>query len=293
MKTKLKIPEALVKTAEPAVELEPISTELEQASDMLLDSVLQTKDHMQTYYDTLLNAENPEITDIEVRQKLDSYKRAAGNIKKAHLVTSDITDELSARWSDLRNSQKRKLIPSAPANAVIDAQESRSNHFARGLNAYKLLLLCFIGSFLGVVVELGWCLLTRGYLESRSGLVYGPFNLLYGVGAVVLTVTLYNFRNRGKWLSFAGGTIVGSIVEYICSWAQEMAFGSRSWITAQSRLISTAVSALCTPFFGACSAYSGSRAFIRAWRNGSSKFRTAPEKSSHGYLPLSSFSTPS
>ena len=96
MKTKLKIPEALVKTAEPAVELEPISTELEQASDMLLDSVLQTKDHMQTYYDTLLNAENPEITDIEVRQKLDSYKRAAGNIKKAHLVTSDITDELSA-----------------------------------------------------------------------------------------------------------------------------------------------------------------------------------------------------
>ena len=64
MKTKLKIPEALVKTAEPAVELEPISTELEQASDMLLDSVLQTKDHMQTYYDTLLNAENPEITDI-------------------------------------------------------------------------------------------------------------------------------------------------------------------------------------------------------------------------------------
>lgn len=157
MKTKFKIPEALVKTTEPAVELEPISTELEQASDMLLDSVLQTKEHMQTYYDTLLNAENPEITDIEVRQKLDSYKRAAGNIKKAHLVTSDITDELSARWSDLRNSQKRKLIPSAPANAVIDAQESRSNHFARGLNAYKLLLLCFIGSFLGVVVELGWC----------------------------------------------------------------------------------------------------------------------------------------
>ena len=229
MKTKFKIPEALVKTTEPAVELEPISTELEQASDMLLDSVLQTKEHMQTYYDTLLNAENPEITDIEVRQRLDSYKRAAGNIKKAHLITSDITDELSARWSDLRNSQKRKLIPSAPANAVIDAQESRSNHFARGLNAYKLLLLCFIGSFLGVVVELGWCRLTRGYLESRSGLVYGPFNLLYGVGAVVLTVTLYNFRNRGKWLSFAGGTIVGSIVEYVCSWAQEMAFGSRSW----------------------------------------------------------------
>lgn len=229
MKTKLKLPEALAKNTEPIDQIEPISTELEQASNVLLDSVLQTQDHMPQYYESLLHAENPEITDVEVRQKLDSYKRAATNMKKAHLVTTDIVDELSARWSDLRNSQKRKLIPSAPANAVIDDAESRSNHFARGLNAYKLLLLCFIGSFLGVVVELGWCLLTRGHLESRSGLVYGPFNLLYGVGAVVLTVSLYRFRNRGKWLSFIGGTLVGSIVEYVCSWAQEMAFGSRSW----------------------------------------------------------------
>lgn len=229
MKTKLKIPEVLTGNTEFSEEIEPISTELEQASGVLLDSVLQTNDCMQTYYESLIGAENPEITDIEVRQKLDSYKRAAGNMKKAHLITNDMVDELSARWNDLRNSQKKKLIPSAPANAVIDVEESRSNHFARGLNIYKLLLLCFIGSFLGVVVELGWCLLTRGYLESRSGLVYGPFNLLYGVGAVVLTVSLYRFRNRGKWLSFAGGTLVGSIVEYVCSWAQEMAFGSRSW----------------------------------------------------------------
>lgn len=173
MKTKLKLPEALAKNTEPIDQIEPISTELEQASNVLLDSVLQTQDHMPQYYESLLHAENPEITDVEVRQKLDSYKRAATNMKKAHLVTTDIVDELSARWSDLRNSQKRKLIPSAPANAVIDDAESRSNHFARGLNAYKLLLLCFIGSFLGVVVELGWCLLTRGHLESRSGLVYG------------------------------------------------------------------------------------------------------------------------
>ena len=42
-------------------------------------------------------------------------------------------------------------------------------------------------------------------------------------------MSLYRFRNRGKWLSFIGGTLVGSIVEYVCSWAQEMAFGSRSW----------------------------------------------------------------
>ena len=73
MKTKLKLPEALAKNTEPIDQIEPISTELEQASNVLLDSVLQTQDHMPQYYESLLHAENPEITDVEVRQKLDSY----------------------------------------------------------------------------------------------------------------------------------------------------------------------------------------------------------------------------
>ena len=74
-----------------------------------------------------------------------------------------------------------------------------------------------------------WCLIRNGYLESRSGLVYGPFNLLYGAGAVALTVCLYRFRNRSGWISFLGGMLVGTVVEYLCSWGQEALFGSRSW----------------------------------------------------------------
>lgn len=38
--------------------------------------------------------------------------------------------------------------------------------------------------------------------------MYGPFNLLYGVGALTLTLALYRFRNRGRWLSFLGGMLV-------------------------------------------------------------------------------------
>ena len=97
------------------------------------------------------------------------------------------------------------------------------------MNLYKLLLIAYIGSFAGVVVEMLWCLLTRGYIESRAGLVYGPFNPLYGAGAVLLTVCLYKYRNRGSWLSFIGGMLVGSILEYVCSWGEELVLGSRSW----------------------------------------------------------------
>ena len=60
-------------------------------------------------------------------------------------------------------------------------------------------------------------------------MVYGPFNLLYGVGAVCLTLALYRYRNRSWLISFFGGMIVGSVVEYLCSWGQEMLIGSRSW----------------------------------------------------------------
>ena len=78
-------------------------------------------------------------------------------------------------------------------------------------------------------MEMLWCLISNGYIESRAGLVYGPFNLLYGVGAVCLTLALYKYRNRSSSISFLGGMIVGSAVEYVWSWGQELILGSRSW----------------------------------------------------------------
>ena len=85
------------------------------------------------------------------------------------------------------------------------------------------------GSFAGVVVEILWCLFRNGYIESRSGLVYGPFNPVYGIGAVVMTLALYRYRNRSSSISFFGGAVVGSVIEYLLSWGQETLFGSTSW----------------------------------------------------------------
>ena len=176
-------------------------------------------------------AQLPQTEDLESWEKTAAeLKGVAGEITKASAQIYGVSDELSARCRDIQQQRKkRKFIATAPANSTIDLQETQTNHFAKGMGIYKLLLVCFIGSFAGVVVELLWCLIINGYLESRSGLVYGPFNLLYGAGAVVLTVCLYRFRNRSGWISFLGGMIVGTVVEYVCSWGQEMIFGSRSW----------------------------------------------------------------
>ncbi|MCI8440254.1 MAG: putative ABC transporter permease [Oscillospiraceae bacterium] len=168
--------------------------------------------------------------EAEVGRELETLRRAARYLSAAHQRAVVLEDELGARLKDMRTSRDRKWYAlNPPANAAIDLAESRQKHFAQGIGLYKVLLLFAAGCVGGVVVEMFWSLATRGHVEIRSGMVYGPFNAVYGIGAVVLTVCLYQFRNRGAIWSFLGGFLVGSVVEYGCSWIQEALFGSRSW----------------------------------------------------------------
>ena len=198
---------------------------IEQDSVHILTAAEDVRKQMQEYFPRMLQ----EDLESDAALRAESLKRASNNLSKASKTIYAVKDELTGRMKDIRQQRKKNMLLSAPANATIDQQEQECDHFAKGLNGYKLLLVCFIGSFFGVIIEMLWCLVSRGYIESRAGLVYGPFNLLYGFGAVVLTVTLYKFRNRGAWISFLGGIIVGSVVEYVCSWGQELVFGTRSW----------------------------------------------------------------
>ena len=208
---------------------------LEAVSEDVLAAVGQVEPELQRSYVQLARAaersgQPSPALDEAVQKEIDALKRTSGNLSQALQAAGRLEDELSARFFDMRTSRDRKwYLPNPPANGSIDLAEQRRHHFARGVNLYKLLLVCFVGSFAGVVVEMLWCLVRHGYIESRAGLVYGPFNLLYGAGAVVLTLALYRYRNRGYLLSFLGGMIVGSVVEYVCSWGQEALFGSRSW----------------------------------------------------------------
>ena len=194
----------------------------------------------ETYYVRLAEEAKPnftkephpaaELLESEVREELETLRRVSKQLSAAYQRTAVVEDELSARLRDMHTSRDRKWYAlNPPANAAIDLEETRQKHFAQGLGIYKILLIFAVGSFAGVIVEMLWCLATRGYIESRAGLVYGPFNPVYGAGAVLLTVFLYKYRNRGAVWSFLGGFVVGSALEYFCSWAQETVFGSVSW----------------------------------------------------------------
>lgn len=146
---------------------------------------------------------------------------------------SVFVDEAATRLKEIERvyekKSRRRIISPAPTNAQIDSAERKLRHFAQGRSSYKLFWVFFIGCFAGVIVERLWALLRYGVLEPRVGLIYGPFNLVYGIGAWALTAELYPLRNRSRVFSFLGGMIIGSAVEYGCSWFQEMVFGSVSW----------------------------------------------------------------
>lgn len=200
--------------------------ELELECARLADAVESERRRVDTLCESI--AEGEPCRDAEVL--LEATKRAEVSLRRSYFSLISVNDSFTARLYDISKSRRpRRIIPRAPANYAVDLSERDGASFAKGINIYKLLLLCFIGSFAGVLIEMLWCLLKHGYLESRAGLVYGPFNMLYGAGAVLLTVSLYGLRNHRRRLSFLGGFVVGSALEYFCSWAQELLLGSRSW----------------------------------------------------------------
>ena len=217
------------RSKEKKLDIPEFITASEAESMKMLDALTAEEQELQVLYHQLTTAEKMDDYEEQVLATVKSAKRTSANLAKAHKKSISMGDELAARWHDLTKGKNRKWLPAAPANSRIDLSESQVDHFAKGINIYKVMLLLFIGSFAGVIIEMLWCLITRGYIASRAGLVWGPFNLLYGVGAVALTLPLYRYRNKGSWISFLGGFAVGSIVEYVCSWGQELVFGSRSW----------------------------------------------------------------
>ncbi len=108
-------------------------------------------------------------------------------------------------------------------------KKSRAASFARGLNPYKLLWIFVIASVIGYVVETLYCLVRRGYIESRQGLIYGPFSQIYGLGAVLMVLLLYRLRKKSDiWLFLSSG-LIGGLFEILCAVIQENVFHTSSW----------------------------------------------------------------
>lgn len=95
---------------------------------------------------------------------------------------------------------------------------------------YCNLFFAFLSaSFLGAVTETIFMLLVWGELQNRSGVLWGTFSLVWGMGAVLFSLVLRPAARRGGWWVFCGGALMGSAFEFFCSVVQEVCFGMRFW----------------------------------------------------------------
>lgn len=112
--------------------------------------------------------------------------------------------------------------------AHVDVNDGQKS-FAAGLNSYKLFWIFLIGGIIGFVFETFYVFFTTGVWMNRAGVLYGPFNQVYGLGAVLFVLLLYRFRHKNAFIIFSVAAVVGGAFEYAASWVQEFAFGSVSW----------------------------------------------------------------
>lgn len=97
------------------------------------------------------------------------------------------------------------------------------------ITIHHLFWYFLIFSIIGLIIETLYCYVTSGVLESRKGLIWGPFCPVYGVCGAALIFILDKFNCKSAVKLFIFGFIIGSIAEYILSFCLEAVYGIRFW----------------------------------------------------------------
>lgn len=91
----------------------------------------------------------------------------------------------------------------------------------------KIFWVFIIGSVFGFFAEMLYTLVYSRTLQIRQGLIYGPFVQIYGIGAIAYYLLITQVKEPKK--AFFYGMAMGGILEYVCSFFQEIFFGTISW----------------------------------------------------------------
>ena len=138
--------------------------------------------------------------------------------------------------------QKRKVTDeandvktSSEKNDVKASNEKEENKLSKKVKKNKfnysiwtVLEYFIIYSFIGYVIETLYGLLTKGVIESRQSMLYGPFCCIYGLGAICL-ICIPKSAKKNNWTLFITGFLIGSVVEYVVSWIGEVIFNIKWW----------------------------------------------------------------
>lgn len=106
--------------------------------------------------------------------------------------------------------------------------------FGSNLGFQKLFMIFVIGSIFGcyyeMIINLVIEIFKNGKLvwETRSGVLYGPFSIIYGIGIAIITKLFAN-KNLKWYQIIIFGALFGGICEYVLGYIQEITIGTKSW----------------------------------------------------------------
>lgn len=158
-------------------------------------------------------------------------------------------------------SKARKLMPQG-------REAEKGKVFAAGCGFYKIVLLFFVGAFLGDITETIFCRITAGVWMSRSSVVWGPFSIVWGLAIALVTAMLYKYKDKSDSFLFIIGTLLGGAYEYLCSVFTEIVFGKVFWDYSEIPFNLGGRTTYYTALLGNCGSLSGLRRIyphISAW----------------------------
>lgn len=127
--------------------------------------------------------------------------------------------------------QKSKITKNETNTSDTNELNKISKKVKKGIFGYsfrQMLEYFIVYSILGYVIETLYGLLTKGVVESRQSMLYGPFCCIYGLGAICL-LCIPKSAKKNNWTLFIAGFIIGSVVEYVVSWVGEVIFNIKWW----------------------------------------------------------------
>lgn len=95
-------------------------------------------------------------------------------------------------------------------------------------NVWNYISYFILYSFIGCILETSFGIITKGVLESRQSFLFGPFCIIYGIGAILMIKLLSKYK--GNFLKiFIYSCLIGTITEYLMSYFGESVFHFKWW----------------------------------------------------------------
>ncbi len=112
---------------------------------------------------------------------------------------------------------------------AIRTKTKNEAKFAEGFCFYKWFLVYVIGCMIGTYYEEILTFCRSGQWLSRQGIIYGPFNPVYGAGFLAFGYLLCRNAKRKWWITYIYSCLIGGIVEAISSLIGEYVFQANAW----------------------------------------------------------------